>query len=261
MAISAPHYHLLRTLFESNLLPQNGALLEIGQANWYGDVSPLTMVDDIRKFVTDPQRRDALIKRLTQIVEASEKAHQSPGFDPVKICYDLFFSPVEVQAVDFGGTETALKLDLNRPIALNRRFEVVINHGTAEHIFNIAQVFMTMHDYTVPGGLMIHESPFTGWIDHGFYNLQPTLFVDVALCNQYEICAMFIETLADKTILRIARREDVYQLADSKRIPDNAMLYTVLRKGPEERPFEVPMQSYYAHRLSPDGHAAWHKLR
>src|SRR5207253_2432277 len=95
------------------------------------------------------------------------------SFDLVKIFYEIYFDPTETQAIDFDGTSQAHRLDLNRPIVLNRRFEVVINHGTSEHIFNIAQVFETMHDLTVPGGLMIHESPFTGWIDHGFYNLHP----------------------------------------------------------------------------------------
>jgi hypothetical protein len=38
MAISATHYQLLRRL--QPMLPQGGSLLEIGEANWYGDIAP-----------------------------------------------------------------------------------------------------------------------------------------------------------------------------------------------------------------------------
>ena len=129
-------------MFEHGLLPRNGAMLEIGEANWY-DLDPLSMVDDIKKFVREADRRDALVKRLTDVVDRQEENYL---FDIAKVFYQLFFAPSEMQAVDFEGTPTAHRLDLNCPIALARRFDVVINHGTAEHIFNIAPVFKTMHE-------------------------------------------------------------------------------------------------------------------
>lgn len=257
MAISSTHYVLVRDLFERGLLPQNGALLQIGEANWY-DLDPPSMADDIRRLVGDARRRDALLVRLAQAV--ADKGTYFL-FDIARVFYDLFFSPAEMQAVDFEGTPTAHRLDLNGPIALSRRFDVVINHGTAEHIFNIAQVFKTMHDYTVPGGFMMHEGPFTGWIDHGFYNLQPTLFFDLAEYNRYVLLGMFIEDLAAHTIVQIRAREDVYELAKAKQIPDNSVLFAVLVKSAEESPFRMPIQGYYRQSLPDSGMAAWQELR
>ncbi len=257
MAISATHYFIVRSLFEHGMLPQNGALLEIGEANLYPDVDPKTIAEDIRKFVTDPQRRDALLQRLADVIAAGG---DRAIFDLVKVVYEMFFAPVEMQAVDFGGSDTALRLDLNYPLELSRRFEIVINHGTAEHIFNIGQVFKSIHDYTVPSGLMIHESPFTGWIDHGFYNLQPTLFFDVAERNQYVVCGMFATEIKTASIRQIKTRDDVYQMAQEKLFLDNSMLLTVMKKM-TDLPFQIPIQGYYRESLSDAGMRAWRSLR
>ena len=173
----------------------------------------------------------------------------------------MFFAPSNVQAVDFDGTEAAHRMDLNQPISLDRRFNVVFNHGTAEHIFNIAQVFKTVHDYTLPNGLMIHESPFTGWIDHGFYALQPTLFFDLAECNNYVIIGMFVEDLTDKRLFQIQNRDAVPELVRSGTLPANSQLLTVLRRGPDEPPFGLPIQGFYGGMLSQAGADAWRNLR
>jgi hypothetical protein len=258
MAITAVHYFIVRDMFERGLLPQHGAILEIGEANMYGDIHPDAIRQDLKKYVSNPARRDALLLRLDQILREQTK-HMA--FDVAKLFYEMFFSPTEMQAVDFSGTATAHKFDLNRPIQLDRKFDVCINHGTAEHIFNIGQVFWTMHDYTLPGGMMIHEDPFTGWIEHGFYNLQPTLFFDLAEFNDYYLLGMFIQDFAGKSVTPVRKREEVYELAASKMIPENTQLFVVFRKPPEERPFRVPIQGYYRRALPPSGVEAWKTLR
>jgi hypothetical protein len=67
-----------------------------------------------------------------------------------------------------------------------------LNNGTAEHVFNVGQLFKTMHERTKPLGLMLHDGPFTGWVNHGFYTFQPTLYLDLAAANDYELLAMFL---------------------------------------------------------------------
>jgi hypothetical protein len=239
-------------------LPQGGAILELGEANWYGDCDPLEMIDDIQKLVVDPVRRDGLVERLRQTVANRDDQF---GFTIAKIFYEIYFSPSNVQAVDYGGTSTAHRLDLNKPIELDRRFDVVINHGTAEHIFRIGQVFQTIHESVVPGGMMIHESPFTGWIDHGFYSLQPTLFFDIADANHYRVVLMCVEDHAAFKVHRIDSRDAVYELVRKKQLPENGLLFTVMIKDGRDQPFEVPMQGYYNKSLSERGRAAWRELR
>jgi hypothetical protein len=258
MAISATFYFIIRTMFENGLLPQGGALLELGEANWYGQVTQQALTDDIRQFVADPQRRDQLLARL---VDVEARQPSSLLFDIAKVFYHLYFNPQNLQAVDYGGTESALRQDLNWPLELDRKFNVVFNHGTAEHIFNIPHVFKTVHDYTLPGGLMIHESPFTGWIDHGFYSLHPTLFFDLAETNRYLVMGMFIEDLTTMQVQQIADRDAVAQLVRAGDLPPNSMLLTILRQAADEQPFRVPLQGVYRGTLSEAGMSAWRELR
>jgi hypothetical protein len=182
-------------------------------------------------------------------------------FDKAKLAYELFFAPCEMQAIDLHGSPAAQMLDLNEPLHLARQFEVIYNHGTAEHVFNIAQVFRTMHDWTAPGGLMIHGAPFHGWIDHGFYNLQPTLFFDLAEFNGYDILGMFVTDLGKRSVLGLAGRNDVFEFARAGKIPTNATLFVVFRAARQKRPFRYPMQGYYRGALPEGGAAAWRDMR
>jgi hypothetical protein len=63
--------------------------------------------------------------------------------------------------IDLNGKYGALQLDLNTCTAqdVGRRFNVVTNFGTSEHVFNQANVFKLMHDLCLTGGLMLHCSP------------------------------------------------------------------------------------------------------
>jgi hypothetical protein len=229
MAISAPHYRLFKSL--KPILPVGGSLLEIGEANWYGDVEP----DFPHAIFSDDTRL----------------------FDIAKWFYGSLFDPSQIVSIDFNGTPAALKQNLNAPLDLGgETFDICINHGTAEHIFNIAQVFRTMHDHTVDGGLMIHESPCTGWIDHGFYCLQPTLFYDIAAANCYEIVMVALEHIDTNWTHRLESRDELTRLE----VPNNTMLYVVFRKR-GEGPFKIPMQGYYSRSLSDAGMKAWETRR
>lgn len=245
MAISKPHYELFKNL--NGQLPRGGSLLEIGEANWYGDVEPYGILGDT---VIDPACEMPLEIQMREAVESNNL------FAIAKAFYASTFAPVKIVSVDMHGTKDALRHDLNSPLPLDERFDLVINHGTAEHIFNIGQVFKTMHDCCQPGGLMIHESPFTGWIDHGFYSLHPTLFYDLATANNYEIIGVWLEVINPCQTIRLEHRDHVYQLAERGELPNNAMLFVVYRRL-GDMAFRVPMQGYYARTLSPAAVKAW----
>jgi hypothetical protein len=259
MAISPTQRYLFRSLVDNKLLPQGVALLEIGEANWYGAVETSELLELLDEYVKDEGRRVALRARIDKLLLTQPV--EMVLFDAVKILYDILFAPKLIDAIDMGGTELARRLDLNQPISLGRQFDLVINHGTAEHVFNIGQVFHTIHDHTAPGGMMLHESPFTGWIDHGFYSLQPTLFYDLAHANSYGLMGLFVQDLSKNTLVQIRERDDVYRLAQAKEFPENSMLSVVLRKNQQERPFRMPLQGYYSGKLSEEGVKAWEGLR
>jgi hypothetical protein len=45
------------------------------------------------------------------------------------------------------------------------------NHDTSEHILDQRNTFKVIHDFTAPGGLMLHALPFTVHLEHGFFQL------------------------------------------------------------------------------------------
>ena len=194
MALTYADKSIWEELAAKQLIPPSPNVLEIGEGNWYGDVAP----DD---------------------------ADASPDpFVTARNFYNRVLKPAKMVAIDFTGTICALRLDLNNPITLPdnlpQRFEVIINTGTAEHVFDQRQLFQTIHERCLPGGLMLHAAPWKGWHDHGFHNYQPTFFKHLALANEYE------------TLL--TRTWQPWNQSD-------LMLYTVFCKVGDER-FLAPIQ-------------------
>lgn len=246
MAITSTHYQLLKELKQRGELPICGTILEIGEANWYGDLDPYIIADD---------SGDEHIRR------AIERSSKLPDhrFWHAKLAYTTIMAPTETVSIDMTGPN-ALQLDLNWPIDLHRTFDLCVNHGTAEHVFNIANVFRVMHEHTSDGGLMIHESPFYGWVDHGFYCLQPTLYYDLIAANGYSQVMFAMEDIDSQTIVHAECREHIHHIARQGKLPANAMLFVAYRKHGNEI-FRIPQQGYYAETLSPAAEAAWMELR
>lgn len=246
MAISAPHYRCLRELHRRGELPQGGSILEIGEANWYGDLCPTKVHGELGD---SPNYDDQIRKEWA-------------AFDFVKWLYRKFFATQSVASIDMNGTPEASKRDLNIPIIPmdGVPYETVINHGTAEHIFNIGQVFRTMHDNCAVGGLMIHESPFTGWIDHGFWTIQPTAYFDLCTANGYALVYMAVTQIEQNLAVPIESREQLLQMAKAGGVPNNSMLWVAMRKQLDEE-FKIPIQGVYSGALSDEAKAAWSQLR
>jgi hypothetical protein len=238
MAISKTHYEILRELRQRNLLQLYGSVLEIGQATFYDDMDPAVILADVREFV--PAERQADCEAL--FYQSFEKRDL---LGMARLIYRVLFLTDDVDAIDIGGTGPRCQSrDLNEPTTTGR-YQTVINHGTAEHVFNIANVFKVMHDATAYGGLMLHESPFTGWVNHGFYCLQPTLFYDVARANSYQVVGVWIEHMASQTYQAVDSHEHIVTLAQRGHIPHNSMLFVALRKY-DNVPFKIPQQGVYA---------------
>jgi hypothetical protein len=76
-------------------------------------------------------------------------------------------------------------MDLNYPQDLGE-YDLVIDPGTLEHCFNIGQALMTAAGAVKVGGRILHLSPMT-MMNHGFWNICPTLYHDFYTQNGFEI--------------------------------------------------------------------------
>lgn len=256
MAITEIEYALMTNLKDSGMMPNQPHVLEFGENNWYGDVSIEQLLHDIKE--TGRSDSEELAKKLKQIVDEQEN-NSFVLFDIAKIFWKTFTDYESITAIDMGGPN-AHKFDLNYPVVMDRQFDITVNFGTSEHVFNVAQFFATVHDLTAPGGLMLHALPFTGWIDHGFYNFQPTFIWDLSAQMQYDIISFIYAELNPFKIINIGCREDVIKMIKNEELGKNSLLYTVLRKN-QEQEFLPIIQGYYGNMVSEQVRKAWVELR
>ncbi len=160
-------------------IPPAPAVLEIGEANWYGDIS------------TD------------EVPEMCGLPISGNSFEVAKQFYRAVLHYSRLDAVDMNG-RTALLCDLNQPLPLTTLYDIVINTGTTEHVFDQRQVFETIHNRTRAGGLMIHCFPVAGCSDHGFYTYSPCLIRELAHSNNYRGLAFVERTIGQDKLLHLA---------------------------------------------------------
>ena len=87
----------------------------------------------------------------------------------------------EFQALDcsdFEGAEIVQDLNLPVPAGLHDGFDLIVDGGTLEHVFDIRQSLTNVARMLRGGGRIIHFSPASNWVNHGFYHFSPALFYD-----------------------------------------------------------------------------------
>ena len=246
MAISKFEYAFLFGLKDSGLLAGRGALLELGEQHWHGDIPVEHFVRDLRTRGTD----DEALQRLAQSAKVAKHTESgTTAHDLVKLLYEAVFGTTDVTSIDLHGTDKAIALDLNESVTLERQFDVVLNIGTGEHVFDVRIFFENIHDLTAPGGLMLHVMPTQGWINHGFYCFQPTFYWDLAARNEYIVEAMFLQV--GNQLVRIQDADSVSDvLTKLDRTQQLAFLqgsnaYVLMRKSRRYAELGKPMQGFF----------------
>ena len=229
MAITAIEYSLIRLLRQQHI-PLNIDILALGKVHWNGDVLIDVLAQDIYSFAVEDTRQ-SLFRKLDEIVK---EQRQSMSIEIAKIWWDTFWQPKSMASIDFCGTKDALKQDFNLPIDVPRKYGAVVNLATTEHISDIWQVFKTMHDYTLPNGLIIHGMPCSNLSEHGF-----NFHWDLVSANLYEFMILYAEPNPLKFI-RLDNREFAIELVKNNQIAGDSLIYACLRKPAEENEFQIP---------------------
>jgi len=97
------------------------------------------------------------------------------------------FGYTKYRSIDLADTRADWRCDLNYPVDIPERFDAIANFGTAEHVFNISEVFRSIHVLLRKGGVQLHVMPVFGDVNHGFYNIHPTVYFDLAKANDYVV--------------------------------------------------------------------------
>ena len=159
--------------------------------------------------------------------------------------------------VDLNGQHGAIPLDLNLPLedtSLYGQFDLVTDHGCAEHAFNIAEAYRTMHRLCRREGLLVASQNVYGG-GNGYYNFDAPFFEGLAAANQYRVLfASYIvvpkgpaETFNE---FHVPLSQRLLDTLDWSKVHYLSICY-VLQKQREEE-FKLPYQgSYLAER---EGH-------
>ena len=70
-------------------------------------------------------------------------------------------------------------VDLNEPLpeSYKRKYGLVIDPGTTEHCFNVAQALKNAAEAVSVGGYIYHMVPMASW-NHGYWNFSPIAFME-----------------------------------------------------------------------------------
>ncbi len=133
-----------------------------------------------RKIIEGPVITDELFYRALGFREIYS-VEISDNYGPVSYTFDL--NDRDIRAVT------------------GRGFDLVLDAGVMEHVFDVRQVMVNMGDLANVGGHIVHIMPGNNTFDHGFYQFSPTMFRDYYRANRYDI--------RDLSVLRIV--EDPYR--------------------------------------------------
>jgi hypothetical protein len=96
-------------------------------------------------------------------------------------------------SIEFAGHRDSIALDLNRDqvgLDLRGAFHIAVNTGTTEHVANQDNAFRVIHDLVCRGGIMMHELPAGGMMNHGLVNYNPKFFWFLCRENEYEVLSL-----------------------------------------------------------------------
>jgi SAM-dependent methyltransferase len=174
MAIGCVHTDWMFRLLDRKLLPSGASLIDLGPQD----------IQVPRPYLEACARRHLGPGGAAQVAavyngDAARRDGQAP--------YYALFGVNEYRSADLDDDRATYKLDLNRTAEGLPRFDIVTDFGTAEHVYDIARVFESMHALLKPGGLAMHVVPAFAFPNHGFYTPNPNLFVEFARANNYRL--------------------------------------------------------------------------
>jgi hypothetical protein len=233
------------------LTPQKNKLLDIGPQNVY-----FVRPEQIREFVANQVQAvsddylETEIKRLVYF-STPRRGERTTLLSEITDLTNIEYNSVDVCP----GLRTEL-LDLNFDRLsdhLRSRYDVVLNFGTTEHIFNQWNCFEVMHDALKVDGVVYHQLPASGYLDHGYYCYTPLFFREIAQANAYVIEHLSVTPAGESKIDALGIPTETGDsilhppgdLGSDNRIPA-LNIHAILRKT-RDAPFRVALEIATAH--------------
>ena len=111
------------------------------------------------------------------------------------------------------------------------------NFGTTEHVINQLRAFQTIHDLTRPQGLIYHDLPLAGYLNHALFRYDPLFFRTVVATNDYDVILQEITMGPRKSV-----PAEVVAMGYGETSMADVGIEMIVRRTNAE-PFKVPMET------------------
>ena len=170
----------------------------------------------------------------------------------------------EYYSFDINEELGAISHDYNLPFedtTFYSQFDIVTDHGSCEHAFNIAESYRTMHRLCKPGGLIVIAQAL--WGGNGYFQYDKYFFEGIAAANNYKILFnSYTISTGTKTSngsdheFHIPMNKDLLTAIDLNRV-SMIGVYAVLQKQ-TDADFQLPYQGQYL--SDQQGHSGFNRL-
>ena len=158
-----------------------GPLLTLGNQDVWADYEQLkSFFDSLECPYAEAAVRPHTSRLLAQRSDAGDFVHARTFFEMMGI--------EEYNDLDkFEDDAPSILQDLNAPVPaeLEGRFNLIIDGGTMEHVFDVRQVLENVVRMCRESGWVVHLSPSSNYVDHGFYSFSPCFFYDFYEANGF----------------------------------------------------------------------------
>ncbi|CAG0938749.1 hypothetical protein BROC_00377 [Candidatus Brocadiaceae bacterium] len=143
--------------------------------------------------------------------------------------------------------------DLNLPVpsGLDAKFNLIVDSGTMEHVFDIRQVLENIIRLCRKSGWIVHFTPASNFLDHGFYSFSPIFFYDLYSANGFDNFSCYILQHDAEPLkyfnacpcFEYTYGMDFNELIDPHR---KTVVFFAARKTANVRAITIPTQGFYA---------------
>ena len=245
------HSRLRMFLYLKQLYDFKGSVLTIGVQDIMAEHEDIEALFEKEKISYTPIPADERTFRKSkgqQIYQQFFKLENPMHMDDLFKMLD--FS--EVTSLDaFVNDNPTITHDLNTPIPreYHEKYDLIVDYGCLEHIFNVKQSIQNLVEMLKPNGVIFLYLPMLGWHNECFHNFQPPLFFDLFSANGFDEMRLFLNFfpkyfLRDKSRTRWVEYQ--YQDRTSFRKPFHCThLLFIARKTKKKDVFITPLQEYY----------------
>lgn len=208
-----------------------------------------------RQEIMFSRKRCAQLIKETGLVPSDRSTYRESSNEEISDTeFFSLFGVDSIEALDATADVAASVVhDLNVaevPEQYRGKFDVIFDGGTMEHVFHAPNMLTAIHNLLAPGGRIIHNTPASNAVDHGFYSFSPCLYYEYYSKSGYELNTAYLIDYGTR-LLPIRMTAYPYLPPLSRSALDGRLgghvhyNYVVATKREGAQAGQIPQQSFY----------------